>query len=105
MDIAGDRALRKSVYAEGGVIGVFISSSSCLIASKRHTAGLFGKVEGSASGTGVMMAAGFGFGDFGASMTGSSVFSGSLSSFASVLVSTFVSTSVADDIVLSGSGR
>ena len=38
---AGDMALRKSVYAVGGVIGVFMSSS-CLMTWRRLGTGLLG---------------------------------------------------------------
>lgn len=46
LEIAGERAFRNSVYASGGVIGVFISSS-CLIISRKPSAGLLGSSEGS----------------------------------------------------------
>ena len=47
VETAGDRALRKSVYAVGGVMGVFMLSSSCLIAPPRADRGLLGSSEGS----------------------------------------------------------
>jgi hypothetical protein len=55
VDKAGERARRKSVYAVGGVIGVFISSS-CLIRFTLRSNGLLGSSEGSigASGDGVL---------------------------------------------------
>lgn len=46
LEIAGERAFRNSVYASGGVIGVFISSS-CLIMSRKPSAGLLGSSDGS----------------------------------------------------------
>ena len=45
LEIAGDRALRKSVYAVGGVMGVLISSS-CLIVSSHPERGLRGSSDG-----------------------------------------------------------
>ena len=53
MEAAGERALRKSVYAVGGVMGVF-TSSSCLITSRCPTAGLFGSSDGRVAETGVL---------------------------------------------------
>ena len=103
VDNAGDSALRNSVYAEGGVIGVFKSSSSFLMASNRPAAGLFGNAEGRADGrvavVGVFILGRSGLGDFGVLMIGTSIFSGSLFVWTSVLVSTLVSTSVVDDML------
>ena len=45
-EIAGDKALRKSVYAVGGVMGVRKSLSSCLIKSCQMGRGLRGSSEG-----------------------------------------------------------
>lgn len=45
LDKAGDNALRKSVYAVGGVMGVF-KPSSCLIKSAHPGRGLRGSSEG-----------------------------------------------------------
>lgn len=53
LEIAGERAFRNSVYASGGVIGVFISSS-CLIMSRKPSAGLLGNSDGSIAERGVL---------------------------------------------------
>lgn len=53
LDIAGERAFRNSVYASGGVIGVF-RSSSCLIMSRKPRAGLLGSSDGSIAERGVL---------------------------------------------------
>ena len=45
VDTAGDRALRKSIYAVGGVMGVLMSSSS-LIRSVQPGSGLRGSSDG-----------------------------------------------------------
>lgn len=54
LDTAGDRALRNSVYAVGGVMGVLISSSS-LITLVQPGTGLLGSSEGRVD-TGVLRA-------------------------------------------------
>lgn len=55
LDTAGDRALRNSVYAVGGVMGVLISSSS-LITLVQPGTGLRGSSEGRVADTGVLRA-------------------------------------------------
>ena len=45
LEMAGDKALRKSVYAVGGVIGV-LRSSSCLMVSSHPERGLRGSSDG-----------------------------------------------------------
>lgn len=70
---AGEKALRKSVYAVGGVIGVFANaSSSCLMTSSRSPGcGLWGICEGNVADLGnvadfgVIKAGRTGLGDFG----------------------------------------
>jgi hypothetical protein len=46
VETAGERALRKSVYAVGGVMGVLRLSSSCLMAPPSAERGLLGSSEG-----------------------------------------------------------
>lgn len=53
LEMAGERALRNSVYAIGGVMGV-LRSSSCLIISRKPGAGLRGSSEGSVADRGVL---------------------------------------------------
>lgn len=75
VEIAGDRAFRKSVYAVGGVIGV-LASSSCLITSRSPAAGLLGSCEGSCEGKvaehGVFNGGSSGLGERGLWMVGTS---------------------------------
>ena len=70
LETAGESALRKSVYAVGGVIGVR-ASSSCLITSRRPGAGLFGSSDGSGADLGVFSAGSSGFGERGLLIVGS----------------------------------
>jgi len=72
VETAGDRAFKKSVYARGGVMGVF-ASSSCLITSSSPSAGLLGSSEGNVADLGVLSGGSSGFGERGVSMVGSSV--------------------------------
>jgi hypothetical protein len=72
VETAGDRAFRKSVYAVGGVMGVF-ASSSCLMTSSSPGAGLLGSSEGNVADLGVLSGGSSGFGERGVSMVGSSV--------------------------------
>ena len=65
VETAGDSALRNSVYACGGVMGVFMSSSSCLITSRRSGKGLLGNCEGKVADFGVLRAGKAGLGDLG----------------------------------------
>lgn len=51
LETAGERALRKSVYAVGGVIGVLMSS--CLIWSAQPGNGLRGSSDGRVADRGV----------------------------------------------------
>lgn len=53
LETAGDSALRNSVYAIGGVMGV-LRSSSCLMISRKPGAGLRGSSEGSVADRGVV---------------------------------------------------
>ena len=69
LEIAGERALRKSVYAVGGVIGVLMSSS-CFITSSRPGIGLFGSSEGRVADLGVLSAGSSGFGERGVRIVG-----------------------------------
>ena len=69
LEIAGDSALRKSVYAVGGVIGVLVSSS-CFITSSKPGAGLLGSSEGRVADLGVLSAGSSGFGERGVRMVG-----------------------------------
>ena len=69
LEIAGESALRKSVYAVGGVIGVLVSSS-CLITSSKPGAGLLGSSEGRVADLGVLSAGSSGFGERGVRMVG-----------------------------------
>ncbi len=55
LDMAGDRALRNSVYAVGGVMGVLMSSSS-LMRLFQPGRGLRGSSEGRVADTGVLRA-------------------------------------------------
>lgn len=54
LETAGESALRNSVYAVGGVMGVLMSSS-CLIMSRKPGAGLLGNSEGRAADRGGLM--------------------------------------------------
>jgi len=56
---AGDSALRNSVYAVGGVIGVLMSSSS-LMKLLQPGRGLLGSSDGRMADVGVLRACGFG---------------------------------------------
>ena len=67
---AGESALRNSVYACGGVMGIFMSSSSCLITSRRSGKGLLGNWEGKVAEFGVWRAGRAGLGDFGVAVEG-----------------------------------
>lgn len=69
LDTAGERALRNSVYACGGVMGVLMSSS-CLITSRSPETGLLGSSEGRVAGFGVFSAGNVGLGDRGVLMIG-----------------------------------
>lgn len=69
LEMAGLRALRNSVYACGGVIGV-LRSSSCLITSSIPGAGLLGSSDGRVIDDGVFRAGRAGFGDRGVLMIG-----------------------------------
>lgn len=69
LEIAGESALRKSVYAVGGVIGVLVASS-CFITSSNPSAGLLGSSEGSGADLGVLSAGSSGFGERGVRMVG-----------------------------------
>lgn len=69
LESAGERALRKSVYAVGGVIGVLMSSS-CFITSSRPGIGLFGSSEGRVADLGVLSAGSSGFGERGVRIVG-----------------------------------
>ena len=69
LEIAGESALRKSVYAVGGVIGVLVSSS-CFITSSKPGAGLLGSSEGRVADLGVLSAGSSGFGERGVRMVG-----------------------------------
>lgn len=69
LETAGLRALRNSVYAWGGVIGV-VRSSSLLIISNIPGIGLLGSSEGSVVVDGVFKAGRAGLGDRGVLMVG-----------------------------------
>lgn len=69
LDTAGLRALRNSVYAWGGVIGV-VRSSSLLMTSSIPGAGLLGSSEGRVAVDGVFKAGRAGLGDRGVLMVG-----------------------------------
>ena len=73
VETAGERALRKSVYAVGGVIGV-LASSSCLMTSRSPGAGLRGSSEGRVADLGVLSGGRSGFGERGVCMVGRSGF-------------------------------
>ena len=69
LETAGLRALRNSVYACGGVIGV-VRSSSFLITSNIPGAGLLGSSEGNVAVDGVFKVGSVGLGDRGVLMVG-----------------------------------
>lgn len=73
VEIAGERALRKSVYAVGGVIGVFVSSS-CLMTSRSPGAGLLGSSDGNVADLGVLSGGSSGLGERGVWIVGTACF-------------------------------
>ena len=54
-------------------MGVFMSSSSCLITSRRSIKGLFGSCDGKVAEEGVLRAGSVGLGDFGEAFWGEKV--------------------------------
>lgn len=69
LETAGERALRNSVYACGGVMGVLMSSS-CLTTSRSPETGLLGSSEGRVADFTVFNAGNVGLGDRGVLMIG-----------------------------------